>query len=654
MKKRKSLVRKHQPMNQPGGKGITSLTDGRQVETERLEQAWLKGILETAMDAIITIDEQQRIVLFNAAAEKIFQYPIAEAMGKSIAQFIPKRFREAHREHVAEFGKRGKNARRMGQLGMVWGLRGHGEGFPLEASISRIEVYGKKFLTVILSDMTERLRTEEALKEVTLQQKLILQSAGEGIYGVDQKGIITFVNPATAKMVGHEVQELIGQSSHAMFHHSKPDGLPYAIQECPIHNTYTEGGIHFSCSHEVFWRKDGLSFPVEYTSTPIWNKEGSLNGAVVTFRNISERKRFQRALQTERSCLFAIMNTIGTLIVVLDLQGRIVQFNRACEDLTNYSFDEVKGKSLWEVGLISQKQMTAVKAVFQQLCDGHYPRSYENDWVGKDGTRHVIAWSNTVFIDESGKVKYVIGTGIDMTEKKKGEILLKRSKRRLERNHNTLRYLATKLITAQEDERRRIARDLHDDMNQQVAALALKIQTIQGQLSTESPLAKPLHELYQSVVSVSDDIHQLAYRLHPSILDDLGLAVAVRKYLDEFRAREPLDLFYQIKNLPGQIPLNVGTCLYRVMQEALRNVLKHSEAPSVTLTLEGTPGAIRLCVTDTGKGFDPHQLPADRSGIGLLGMKERIRLVGGRLKVNSRPGHGTEVCAQVPLAEKTA
>jgi len=145
-------------------------------------------------------------------------------------------------------------------------------------------------------DATERKRAEEALEQLRRQNELILHAAGEGIYGLDVHGNTTFVNPAAARMIGWKAEELIGKPQHDILHHSKPDGTPYPKEECPIYAAFRDGAVHH-VTDEVFWRKDGTSFPVEYISTPIWDERGKLVGAVVTFEDITERKRAEQALR---------------------------------------------------------------------------------------------------------------------------------------------------------------------------------------------------------------------------------------------------------------------------------------------------------------------------------------------------------------------
>ena len=182
------------------------------------------------------------------------------------------------------------------------------------ASVIAQNTAGAPLIRSVMSDITAQKESEETIRRMRHQNELILNSAGEGIFGLDPQGINTFVNPAAAKMLGYEVEELIGKSSHALIHHTKMDGSPYPEEECPIYATFRKGEV-FHVEEEIFWRKNGNGFPVEYTCTPILDK-GKLAGAVVSFldmsrRKVAEAKQRQEAGQLrerikELHCLFSI------------------------------------------------------------------------------------------------------------------------------------------------------------------------------------------------------------------------------------------------------------------------------------------------------------------------------------------------------------
>ena len=184
-----------------------------------------------------------------------------------------------------------------------------------------------------MSDLTERRRAEEALEELRRDRDLILSSAGEGIYGLDEKGLTTFVNPAAAEMLGWEPEELLGKSQHAVIHHTHADGSAYAAVNCPIYAAFSDGAVH-RVDDEVFWRKDGTSFPVEYVSTPILHPEDGLVGAVVTFRDITERKAAEVALQSAMTELAALKDRLAEENAYLQEEVKL-----------NHHFEEIIGAS---------------------------------------------------------------------------------------------------------------------------------------------------------------------------------------------------------------------------------------------------------------------------------------------------------------------
>jgi len=260
------------------------LNERRQIEEAlRISQIRFAGILEIADDAIIAIDRVQQITLFNQGAEKIFGYRAEEIMHQNLDLLLPIRFAQVHRSHIAEFAQTPQLARRMGERREIFGRRKTGEEFPAEASISRLEIEGETIFTVILRDITARKQAEKALEQLSRQNELILNSVGEGICGLNLQGQITFVNPAAAKLLSYEANELINQPFHCILPSAETSLIGASLQDGSIHQT----------PQAVFYRQDGSSFPVEYVSTPIW-EQGVIVGSVITFRDITERQIVER------------------------------------------------------------------------------------------------------------------------------------------------------------------------------------------------------------------------------------------------------------------------------------------------------------------------------------------------------------------------
>ena len=223
------------------------------------------------------------------------------------------------------------------------------------------------------------------------------------------------------------------------------------------------------------------------------------------------------------------------------------------------------------------------------------------------------------------------------------------------RAEKDLQSLTGKLIEAQEQERRRIARDLHDDFNQRLAALSVELETIERTPPTlPEPIVRHLAAIRGQVGQLSDDLHDLAYKLHPSLLDHVGLELAVREHVDEFAKRTKVSLIYTPRKVPQALSPEIATALFRVMQESLQNVSKHAAATNVTVRLTGSSKGIGLSVRDNGKGFKMDAHLAQRAGLGLASMQERTRLLGGFLKIHSHLGQGAKVCAWIPTSQEGA
>jgi two-component system, NarL family, sensor kinase len=211
-----------------------------------------------------------------------------------------------------------------------------------------------------------------------------------------------------------------------------------------------------------------------------------------------------------------------------------------------------------------------------------------------------------------------------------------------------LRSLAGRLLQAQEDERRRIAREMHDDWTQRLAVLAIDAAKLETELDPSSNAHRQLREMRGELVDLSEDVHALSRQLHPAILDDLGLVDALRSECASVARREGVAVAFRPGAVPASVPKDVALCVYRVAQEALRNVVKHAGAEEARVSLIGSGRELILTVQDRGVGFDPAEVRA-REGLGLSSMGERVRLVRGELSVDSGPGRGTTVTVRVPV-----
>ncbi len=229
-----------------------------------------------------------------------------------------------------------------------------------------------------------------------------------------------------------------------------------------------------------------------------------------------------------------------------------------------------------------------------------------------------------------------IGSSVDITERKLSEM--------------SLRELSGRLIQAQEEERARIARELHDDISQRIALLSIDLERFEQAMSDPtSEVREQLHNISEVASEVASDLHTLSRQLHPAKLDLLGLVAAVGNYCREVSKKQDLRIEFVHRNVWAQIPKDVSLCLFRIVQEALQNVVKHARTWGARVEMSGHEDGIDLCISDTGAGFNLESAEA-RGGLGLISMRERLRLIGGHLTLESEPSHGTRILVHVPLS----
>lgn len=358
---------------------------------------------------------------------------------------------------------------------------------------------------------------------------LLLESTGEGIFGIDMDGRCTFVNRAAADMLGRRTEEVLGCNMHVLMHHSHADGSHYPEGDCPIFNAFRRG-LPCRISDEVLWRADGSHFPAEYSSYPII-EDGQVRGAVATFVDITERKRAEELLRKSHE----------------ELEARVAQRTAQLRDLANH------------------------------------------------------------------------------------------------------------LEAVRETERKRIAREIHDELGSLLVALKMDTQWLHRRVGERADVQTKCQSMGRLIDTAVDKVGRIITDLRPSILDHSGLWAALEWHAQEFTDSSELDATLQCHVAAG-VPApqgGVAIAVFRIFQEMLTNVVRHAQARSVRIGIhvDGPPDAVLyLDVRDDGVGAAPSALAAPHS-FGVLGMRERAGHFGGRISIDSAPGQGTRVRLVMPLAQ---
>ena len=374
--------------------------------------------------------------------------------------------------------------------------------------------------------------------------------------------------------------------------------------------------------------------------------DNKIDGAVMTFIDIDAAKRIHLELQREQTFTAAVLESAAALVMVTDMEGHIARFNLACRRLSEYSFEEVEGKPVWDV-LVPPEEIEAVKQVYKELAESRSAREHENHWVDRSGQRHLISWSSTLVTEAQDATRHLVWVGVDVTEARLAEKALQQTEI-LRHSQEQLRTLTAGLVEAQEEERRRVSQELHDDISQRLAALAIQLEVLhQARGISPEELHGKLGELQKQMEVLSEDLRRTARNLHPFMLTHLGLEPALRSYCEEFSKLRKIKVRFTARALPGTIPSGVALCVYRVVQEALGNVAKHAGAKRAVVSISGSDDVLHVAIRDDGHGFDLDH--AKGKGLGLISMEERVRHLGGTFSISPKPGDGTRIEIRIPL-----
>ena len=315
--------------------------------------------------------------------------------------------------------------------------------------------------------------------------------------------------------------------------------------------------------------------------------------------------------------------------------SRFIEVNESFEQQLGWKRDEVIGRTPPDLHLWANAEQRA--EFMSQIQTNGSARDLEAFIRRKDGEIRTLLVSGEVL--EVGGQNYTLSVAADITERKRAEEMLSTMSRRL--------------IEAQEEERAWIARELHDDFNQRVAMVSVNLECLERDLSGSEVQAKSYtEEIKEQIKELGTDIQALSHRLHSSKLDYLGLVSACKGFCTELSARPNVEIEFHSENIPPNLPKEMSLCLFRVLQEALQNAVKHSGVRSFRVSLDATSDEVKLSVSDSGSGFDFNQAISGQ-GLGLTSMKERLKLVDGQLSIDSKPGQGTTIHARVPLSPVT-
>lgn len=537
-------------------------------------------------------------------------------------------------------------------------------------------------LLSVLSDVTERVQAEERLRESDERFRAIFNQVAVGVGLTDLTGKFVLVNQKHCDIVGYTREELLSMRMQDLTY---PDDLAHNLE---LLQCLAETGAPFQIEKR-YVRKDGSVVWADISAAPIRDASGKPLYGVAVILDVTDRKRAEEELVRAHDELERrVVERTEQLTAANDaLRVEVEERKRTEEELRRSEAYLAEGQRLSHTGSFCWNISTGGvywshetyriygfepgevqpsthlffetlhpddrSLVEQILAQGFREKSdYEMNFriIGGSGQVRYINTIGHPVLNDSGDVIEVIGTVLDVTDRKLAERELQKETEERNRLAQERTSLLRQLTRTQEEERRRISREMHDQLGQQLSALTLKLAALKERYGAHGELREQLNTLETMVRQLDTDVDLLIRELRPIALDDLGLCAALSNYVNNWSKHFGIRTELHVSGMEqDRLPSEIETALYRVTQEALTNVAKHSHAQNVGILLERRPDHISLIVEDDGTGFDGEKVFSFRErGLGLIGMRERVVLVGGTLDIESRPGAGVTVVVRIP------
>jgi PAS domain S-box-containing protein len=483
-----------------------------------------------------------------------------------------------------------------------------------------------------LQDITERKRAEVALCESEQRFRLAVQAGRMYAFewdvvtdvivrSIESLQILNWTNP----------ERDTGREFHARIH--PEDRALYAAMEARL----TPENPSYQISFRTL-RPDGTAAWCEDTGRASFDARGKMVRVIGMVADITERKQAEQALRQSEDRLRLLLDSTAEAIYGIDLEHRCTFCNPACLRTLGYErMDELLGKNMHDLIHHKHSDGTSFSSeecrVHQVIRTGEGVHAEDEVLWRANGTSFPAEyWSHPQH--RGDELVGAVVAFIDITERKLAEA--------------TVANVSRRLIEAQEQERMRIGRELHDDIGQRLALLAVELRRLQDDSATLPDVRRRLVGLQKQTSAIAVDIQSLSHELHSAKLQYLGIASAMRGFCREFAEQQRVEIEFSAQGLPAPLSADVSLCLFRVLQEALHNSAKHSGARHFEVRLWGATDEIHLTVKDSGAGFDLDRAKMSQ-GLGLISMDERLKLVNGTLSIESQSNRGTTIHARVPL-----
>jgi PAS domain S-box-containing protein len=738
----------------------------RAEEARRDSEEQYRTVVETATDAVISIDEASQINFINPATTRIFGYEAAELVGRPLTMLMPGFLREKHKAGIERYLGTSERHRKWQGVEVV-GLRKSGEEFPIEVSFGEVVKGGRHIFTGFIRDITDRKKSEEALRSSEREQRQIaaeLERERARLVEAQEVGKIGSweADLQTLNVIWSEQTHRIFETDPFRFHPTRPKFVEFVHPEdrAKVDDAFAASLDKRSAS-TVEYRiamPDGRIKFIEERWQTFRDEEGKPVRVAGTCRDITERVRADEELRQAEERIRAILEFSPNWIFLKDTEGRYLLVNREIERVFGISQEQFKGKTDNE--LFPPEQAAEYRANDLKVLRAGLTMGFEELALLKDGPHTSIVHKFPLF-DTHGNIYATGGVATDITERVRADEELRQARERIEsilnsvsdafilfdrqwrylylndaairatgqplkeilgrtlwelfpvvvgseldrhfhramdervpvefdwhfvqpgtdewwevrtypapeglaafateiterkRAEKELRRLSGQLLRLQDEERRRIARDLHDSTGQDLVALATTLSQLHDAIPTPG---RKLRKLANQCQGLADrcirEVRTLSYLLHPPMLDEAGLEAAIRHYVDGFAERTGIEVELEISPRFGRMTPEVEMALFRVIQESLTNIQRHSGSRRAKIQLDRGAKEIKLEISDEGRGASRQELKANggqplKAGVGIASMQERVKLICGRLEIKSSSS-GTAVRVTIPADE---
>lgn len=628
---------------QPVPEGIfilsVEITERKKADIKlRTSEETRRKIMNSALDAIVGMNTEGIITIWTPQSEKIFGWKEEEVLGKRLSEIIiPLQYRQRHEQGTKHYLQH-RTGPVLNRITEITALHRNGNEFPVELTVVAVEQGGTEFFCAFIRDITERKKAEQTISDNEKRFRALIENSTDGLTVINAAGVVIDMSPSCKRILGYDRSEIVGKVRPDLIHPDDRkivmDGFTDVIKDPTQVKTIEYRHLMPDGSYK--WLECSYNNLLD---------EAYINAIVLNYHDVTERKSaLEKIKQSEENYRF-LFNNNPAVIFIWDLETlKIIEANQSAEAIYGYTREEFLNMTLLDLRL--EKDYEKIKAFANQILHNATPTVRRNwEHLKKDGEAMMMDVTSH-YIIYKGRAS-VLAIAENITEKLIIEEELKRS-------YEDIRQLNAHLQTVREEERKRIGREIHDELGQQLTAIKMDTVWIDKQIPSETVgIKNKLQNIIELLDGSHESVRKILNELRPAVLDDTGLLDSLQWQGQQFTDSTGAIICFSSNQSNLKLPNETSTCIFRVYQESLTNVMRYAEAAKVLSSLNVVNDRIILTIEDDGKGFDPSMIKNKKS-FGILGMKERVLSLNGKFDLISSPGKGTKIVITLPYDDTLA